>query len=69
MWVQHAEIGMQDRIKLETYIKTWYKYPDKQTVTLVDGSVVDGACYRKLVFWASLPAPLLTVYLTPDGNT
>jgi len=61
-------ITAKDRIKIETYIKTWYKLPDKQAVTLVDSSAVDGACYRKLVFRASLPAPLLTLYLTPDGK-
>ena len=58
----------KDRIKLEAYINTLYKLPEKQTVALVDGSVVDAACYRKLVFRASVPAPLLTLYLTPDGK-
>lgn len=61
-------ISDKDRIKIETYIKAWYKLPEKQTVTLVDGGIIDGACYRKLVFRASLPAPLLTLYLTPDGK-
>jgi len=53
---------------LEAYIKTWHKLPDNQTVTLVDGSLVDASCYRKLVFRASVPAPLLTLYLAPDGK-
>lgn len=57
-----------DRIKLEGYIKTWYALPEKQTVTLVDSNTVDPACYRELVFRASVPAPLLTLYLTPDGE-
>jgi len=56
----------RDRLKLETYIKTWYKLPNEQRITLVDSNVVDAACYRKVVFHASVPAPELVMYLTPD---
>lgn len=56
----------RDRLKLETYIKTWYKLPNEQSITLVDSTVVDAACYRKIVFHASVPAPELVMYLTPD---
>jgi protein-disulfide isomerase len=57
-----------DRPEIENFVKTWYKLPTNQTVTLTDSSIVDASCYRKLVFRASVPAPLLTLYLTPDGK-
>ena len=37
-----------------------------QSVTLADSAAVDSACYRKLFFRASVPAPPLVLYLTPD---
>ena len=49
-------------------MKQWYRLPPGQTASLVDSSSVDSACYRKLVFRASVPSPLLTLYLTPDGK-
>lgn len=58
----------QQKAGLEAFIKSWYKLPDNQAVTLADSSSVDSSCYRKLVFRASVPAPLLTLYLTPDGQ-
>gem|GEM_PF-6784138 len=58
----------KDVTKLESYVRTWYKIPSNQTVTLVGDSTVDAFCYRKLVFRSSAPAPLLTLYLTPDGK-
>ena len=36
--------------------------------SISERSGVDSSCYRKLVFRASIPAPLLTLYLTPDGK-
>jgi hypothetical protein len=54
--------------QLESFVKQWYKLPNGQTVMLVDSASVDYACYRKLVFRASVAAPLLTLYLTPDGK-
>ncbi|MBV9085035.1 MAG: thioredoxin domain-containing protein [Acidobacteriaceae bacterium] len=57
-----------DTPKVENLLKIWYRLPTNQRFTLVDSSTVDSACYRKLVFRASVPAPLLTLYLTPDGK-
>ena len=54
--------------QLETFIAQWYKLPPNQTITLIDSNTADSACYRKLVFRASVPAPLLTLYVTPDGK-
>jgi hypothetical protein len=40
----------KDRVKLEAYIKTWYKLPNKQTVALVDTGTVDGRAIGSLFF-------------------
>jgi protein-disulfide isomerase len=59
-------LAPSDRPQLETFVKRWYRLPDGQTVTLTDSSTTDAACYRKLVFRASVAAPPLVLYLTPD---
>ncbi|HEX7362285.1 MAG TPA: thioredoxin domain-containing protein [Bryobacteraceae bacterium] len=58
----------QQKTEVETFVQQWFKLPPTQTVSVVDSSTVDSACYRKLVFRASVPAPLLTLYLAPDGK-
>ncbi len=62
------QFGSDDKPALEIFVKQWYKLPPNQTVTLIDSATVDSSCYRKLTFRASVPAPLLTLYLTPDGK-
>ncbi len=54
--------------QFESFLQQWYKLSPQQSFTLIDSGTVDSACYRKLVFRASMPAPLLTLYLTPDGK-
>src|ERR1700751_679436 len=54
--------------ELETFVKRWYRVPANDTITLIGTGTVDAACYRRLVFRASAPVPLLTLYLTPDGR-
>src|SRR5690348_2051666 len=62
------QITNEEKSQLENFVKQWYKLANDQTVTLTDSSTVDSACYRKLVFRVSIPAPPLTLYLAPDGN-
>ena len=56
------------QLAIEGFLKTWYQIPNEQSFALIDSTTVDSACYRKLVFRPSMPAPLLTLYLTPDGS-
>jgi protein-disulfide isomerase len=66
-WAQPcASLTNQEKSQLEAFVHAWYKLPNDQTITLVDASTVGSACYTKLSFRASAPAPLLTLYLTPD---
>lgn len=58
----------QQKTNLESFVKRWYKLPPAQIASLVDSGTVDSACYRKLIFRASVPAPPLTLYLAPDGK-
>ena len=55
-----------EKSALEAFVKQWYNVPGSTTVTLVNSDSADQACYRKLEFRASVPAPLLTLYLAPD---
>jgi protein-disulfide isomerase len=58
----------QQKLGIENFVKQWYKLAPMQSVSLIENESVDSACYRKLVFRASIPAPLLTLYLAPDGK-
>jgi len=65
---QCQAISSQESARFETFLRAWYQLPSHQSLTLIDSSAVDSSCYRKLVFRASMRAPLLTLYLTPDGK-
>jgi hypothetical protein len=53
-----------ERFQLEHFVKEWYHVSDNQSVTLTDSATVESACYRKLIFRASMPMPPLVLYLT-----
>ncbi len=61
-------LGSARAPQFESFLQRWYKLSPEQNFNLVDSDTVDSSCYRKLVFRASTPAPLLTLYLTPDGK-
>jgi protein-disulfide isomerase len=58
----------QQRVEIERFLSKWYELTPTQMLSLVESSAVDSTCYRKLVFRANVPAPLLTLYLAPDGK-
>jgi protein-disulfide isomerase len=58
----------KEKSRLEAFVSSWYNLPANQTVSLTDSSTVDTACYRKLVFRASVPRPPFVLYLTPDSK-
>ncbi|MBV9081781.1 MAG: DsbA family protein [Acidobacteriaceae bacterium] len=63
---QCRTVTPDEKVALEAFVKQWYNVPNNTTVTLVNSDSTDPACYRKLEFRASVPAPLLTLYLAPD---
>jgi hypothetical protein len=65
---QCKALNNTEKPQLESFVRQWYKLPAGQTVTITDSTSVDAGCYRKLVFRASVPAPLLILYLAPDGK-
>jgi len=65
---QCRPITSQDGARFEAFVGAWYRIGTGQHLTLIDSTSVDAFCYRKLVFRSSAPAPLLTLYLTPDGK-
>ncbi|MGH9653060.1 MAG: thioredoxin domain-containing protein [Bryobacteraceae bacterium] len=54
--------------ELESFVQRWYHLAPGRTFKLIDSSSVASDCYRKLIFRANFPAPLLMLYLTPDGK-
>jgi hypothetical protein len=61
-------LGTAKKAEIEAYLKRLYKLPDNQTIPEIDTSFIDSACYRKVAFRPRAGAPLLTVYLAPDGE-
>ena len=57
------ELIAQFESQLQAFSKTLFALPNAESANLIDSSTVDSACYRKLVFRASVPASLLTLYL------
>ena len=63
---QCQPLAPADRSQFERFVKEWYHMPASQSVTLTDSTTLNSGCYRKLIFRASVPAPPLVLYLTPD---
>lgn len=61
-------MSVQQVSRLEAFVSQWYHLPSHQTFALLDSSPADSSCYRKLTFRATVPTPLLILYLTPDGK-
>lgn len=54
--------------QIENFLDQWYRLPPYRSLNLIHNSEIDVECYQKLVFRSSVPAPLLVLYLTPDGK-
>lgn len=63
---QCSKLATSDRLRLESFVAQWFKFPANQSLALAESDSVDAACYRKLIFRPSIPGPLLVLYLTPD---
>lgn len=62
-----SEFTSGKKMQIEEFLKRSYQLPPNQAIRIEETSI-DSACYRKLVFRASMSVPRLTAYLAPDGQ-
>lgn len=62
------DLTEQEKQALEAFVSNLYRPATSYRLELINTSAVDAACYRRLIFRASVPSSLPTLYRAPDGK-